>query len=64
MNRTIEAITRHMVPPARRAPVPTSATRMISAQWQDGLEMFGRRQRKLRLVFGGLQPTAMVNLNH
>jgi hypothetical protein len=64
MNSTIKAIMRHMVPPAARAPEATNVTQIISAQWQDGLEASGRRQRKLRLVFAGLQPTAMVNLNH
>ena len=51
MSRTIEAIMRHMVPPAKREPA-RKASAIVPAQKQsESNELSRRRERKLRVVF-------------
>jgi len=51
MSTTIEAIMRHMVPPAKREPA-RKASAIVLAQKQSGSnELSRRRERKLRVVF-------------
>jgi hypothetical protein len=72
MSRTIKAIERHMILPARSGRGDTDSSRgelgvqprdaKLVAEWQRGLEtVTGSAQRKLRLVFAPAQSPATSN---
>jgi len=65
MSTTIEAIMRHLVPPAKREPA-RKASAIVPAQKQSGSkQLYRRRERKLRVVFAPspLTPSSQKGVN-
>ena len=57
MSTTIEAIMRHMLPPAKREPARQASAIVIAQKPSEANEPSRRRERKLRVVFAPLPLT-------
>jgi hypothetical protein len=65
MSTTIEAIVRHLVPPAKREAARKASTIVLPQKQSGSNELSRRRERKLRVVFAPspLTPPAQKGVN-
>ena len=65
MSTTIEAIMRHMVPPAKREPAREASAIVLAQKQSESKQLYRRRERKLRVVFvpSPLTPSSQKGVN-